>query len=325
MLTKREESMLEKLSNELIYDRENLLENIRSYQIEVPGFSDVWLFDQSGNPTGTHKDWLALEITEIFRGLLEAKKNGFQVEIPEAYSMISSGNAAFAIQRMFSKYQIPSLRVIVDERTKPEIIDNLRSIGCKVYLVNLTKNVLEPKDILKITENPNGKDISNRIGFIIFERVPYLHGRSGTSERHTISTASPYKQLIIEIFNKNPDFVFVPYGSGLLYWNILDYNRNTINENDFIRFLHGEAIRTYNFIAATTGNPNTKADKLYAPQRSSLDLNLLKLVIKDQKSFYHLCGPLTGVRKFNEKYLKRAEEIISRQNKNKQFMQNHQD
>jgi len=30
-----------------------------TYKIKVPGFSDVWLKDESHNPTGTHKDRMA--------------------------------------------------------------------------------------------------------------------------------------------------------------------------------------------------------------------------------------------------------------------------
>ena len=33
-----------------------------TYQINVPGFSDVWIKDESYNPTGTHKDRMAWEI-----------------------------------------------------------------------------------------------------------------------------------------------------------------------------------------------------------------------------------------------------------------------
>ena len=36
-----------------------------TYQINVPGFSNVWLKDESYNLTGTHKDRMAWEIVAI--------------------------------------------------------------------------------------------------------------------------------------------------------------------------------------------------------------------------------------------------------------------
>src|SRR3990167_5621470 len=47
-----------------------------TYKIEVPGFSNVWLKDESYNPTGTHKDRMALEIVVTYRDFLLAKKRG---------------------------------------------------------------------------------------------------------------------------------------------------------------------------------------------------------------------------------------------------------
>lgn len=44
-----------------------------TYRINVPGFSDVWLKDESVNPTGTHKDRLAWEIAVTYRYFLQSK------------------------------------------------------------------------------------------------------------------------------------------------------------------------------------------------------------------------------------------------------------
>ena len=45
-----------------------------TYKINVPGFSNVWLKDESHNPTGTHKDRMAWEIVVTYRDFLLAKK-----------------------------------------------------------------------------------------------------------------------------------------------------------------------------------------------------------------------------------------------------------
>lgn len=36
-----------------------------TYQIKIPGFSNVWLKDESKNPTGTHKARMAWKIVVI--------------------------------------------------------------------------------------------------------------------------------------------------------------------------------------------------------------------------------------------------------------------
>ena len=47
-----------------------------TFQIEVPGFSNVWLKDESHNPTGTHKDRMAWEMVVTYKDILLSKKNG---------------------------------------------------------------------------------------------------------------------------------------------------------------------------------------------------------------------------------------------------------
>src|SRR3989344_3679740 len=68
-----------------------------TYKIAVPGFSNVWLKDESYNPTGTHKDRMAWEIIVTYRDFLVAKQRG-QIDGPlPQMSVISSGSAAVAI------------------------------------------------------------------------------------------------------------------------------------------------------------------------------------------------------------------------------------
>lgn len=48
-----------------------------TYQIQVPGFTNVWLKDESVNPTGTHKDRMAWEMVVTYRDFLMAKERGY--------------------------------------------------------------------------------------------------------------------------------------------------------------------------------------------------------------------------------------------------------
>ena len=83
-----------------------------TYQIKVPGFSNVWLKDESFNPTGTHKDRMAWEIVVTYRDFLLAKKAGQIKGSLPAMSIISSGSAAIAIQSQLKKYNLPTLKII---------------------------------------------------------------------------------------------------------------------------------------------------------------------------------------------------------------------
>ncbi len=47
-----------------------------TFKIEVPGFSNVWIKDESVNPTGTHKDRMAWEMVVSYRRLLVQKSKG---------------------------------------------------------------------------------------------------------------------------------------------------------------------------------------------------------------------------------------------------------
>src|SRR3989338_5744067 len=64
-------------------------------KIEVLGFSNVWLKDESKNPTGTHKDRMAWEIVVTYRDFLLAKKDGLAGDKLPQMSLITSGSAGF--------------------------------------------------------------------------------------------------------------------------------------------------------------------------------------------------------------------------------------
>jgi len=77
-----------------------------TYKIKVPGFSDVWLKDESKNLTGTHKDRMAWEMVVTYKEFLLSKKSGIINKLP-VLSILSSGSAALAIQTQLKKYDLP--------------------------------------------------------------------------------------------------------------------------------------------------------------------------------------------------------------------------
>ena len=218
-----------------------------TYKINVPGFSDVWLKDESKNSTGTHKDRMAWEIIVTYRDFLLAKKRGqIKGDIPQM-SIISSGSAALAIQTQLRKYGLPNLKVLADRSTEHKIIMALREMGCEIYITDLSRKPFTWREILSLTDNPNGFDI--------------------TSNEALDPTTRFYDWMSYEIINNSPDYVFIPFGTGHLYENILNINKKEVStENHDPRFM-GDVVklRTCNFIGATTNNPDSKATMLYSP------------------------------------------------------------
>ncbi len=257
-------------------------------RIRVLGFNNVYLKDESINPTGTHKDRMAWEMVVTYKKLLESKSKGIIRELPQM-SIISSGSAANAVQQMLRKYRLPNLKILIDYRTEDEIKKSLEAIGCEIYETDLSKKTLSADDILGMTDNIGGIDITSDISLGPFDVF--------------------YDWMSYDILNQGADYVFIPYGTGNLYENIVNI---AIKETKNLFFhdrrlkISPRKIRKCSFMGATTNNPNTKADKLYSPHLPFVhfDIKWIKLAI--QKGYI---GPESNVFTVQELYLEKAMEI----------------
>lgn len=263
-----------------------------TYKIQVPGFTNVWLKDESFNPTGTHKDRMAWEIVVSYRDFLLAKKRGqIKADLPKM-SIISSGNAAIAIQTRIKRYGLPNLKVLVDYKIDRVLFENMKKIGCELFETNLGKKPLSSKEILTLTRNHEGFDI--------------------TSAEALDPTTRFYDWLSYEIINSSPAYCFIPFGTGNLYENVLNINKKEVStKNHDLRFKGNiDILRSCNFFGATTNNPKSKADKLYSPH--------LPFVHFDEQwiRFYRFagfCGSESGVFLIKEKFLDEAIKIARNQ------------
>lgn len=256
----------------------------KTYKLNVPGFSNVWLKDESTNSTGTHKDRMAWEIVVTYRELLLAKKRGQIKKLP-SMSLISSGSAAVAIQTQLAKYHLPNLHVLVDVNIAPDILNLLEAIGCEVYKTDLAKKPLDWQEILLMTNNSDGLDI--------------------TSSEELDPTTRFYDWLSYEIINSSPDYCFVPFGTGHLYENILNINKREVSAKQHDRRFKGDTskLQNCNFMGATTNNPKSKADKLYSPHLPFVHMNEQWLRAYKQSGY---CGKQSNVFAVKEKCLDEA-------------------
>lgn len=261
-------------------------------KIQVPGFSNVWLKDESVNPTGTHKDRMAWEIVVTYRDFLLAKKRGAIKGHLPAMSIISSGSAAIAIQTQLKKYLLPSLNVLVDTKMNKKTLTAMKRIGCKIFETNLSKKPLSYKEILKLTNNPTGFDI--------------------TSSEALDPTTRFYDWLSYEILNSSPDFCFIPFGTGNLFENVLNINKKELSTkiHDPRFKVNVERLRNCNFLGATTNNLKSKADKLYSPHLPFVHFDEQWIRLYRYAGF---CGRESNVHLIKEKYLGAAMKIATSQ------------
>lgn len=264
-----------------------------TFRIKVPDFSNIWLKDESVNPTGTHKDRMAWEMVVSYRDFLLAKKRGQTKGPLLQMSIISFGSAAIAIQTQFKKYKLPNLKVLIDRKFIGfTALKTLKKLGCEIYETDLAKKSLSWKEILILTHN--------RIGFDI------------TSNEALDPTTRFYDWMSYEIINNSPDYCFIPFGTGNLYENILNINKKEVSTNNHDPRFRGNVkiLRKCNFLGATSNNPRTKADKLYSPH--------LPFVHYDEQwiRFYRyagFCGSESDVHLLKEEYLEKAMELAKSQ------------
>ncbi len=263
-----------------------------TYKITVPGFSNVWLKDESINPTGTHKDRMAWEIVVTYKSFLFAKKNGqLRGQLPHM-SIISSGSAAIAIQTQLRKYNLPALKVLVDKGLDLRMYNALEVLGCEVYETDLSRKELSWQEILALTHNEPGFDI--------------------TSNSALDPTIRFYDWMSYEIINNSPNYCFIPFGTGNLYENVLNINKKEVSTDIHDPRFSGniKILRNCNFIGATSNNLNTRADKLYSPHLPFVNFDEQWIRMYRYAGF---CGSKSSIYNLKETYLEEALEIATAQ------------
>ncbi len=130
-------------------------------KLQCDGFDNLWIKDESYNITGVCKDRFAWEVYLYYRNLIKDIVNKQkQIKLPRL-SIISSGNAALSIQYILNYHGLPNLKVIVDDTfIDPKIHEALKASGCEIYYHDLENRKLESEEILDITRNKEGKDLT---------------------------------------------------------------------------------------------------------------------------------------------------------------------
>jgi len=261
-------------------------------KIEVPGFRNVWVKDESHNPTGISKDRLAWEIYLYYEKLIRSVfASDKRLKIPRL-SIISSGNAALSIQYILKKYGLPNLKVIINPKfVSKELNLALINSKCEIFHYDLQHHRLTAEEILKITDNEDGKDIT--YGYEL-DKISY------------------YDWMSYEILNLNPQYCFIPFGSGDLYKNILEIiHRELMSKKSSKRFFgNKDILQKCAFLGARAKSKNTEFKMLYSEYNA--------LEAKDMKYFYDkgTCSKDSNIYYIDEKhdYYSRAKSVANANN-----------
>jgi hypothetical protein len=234
------------------------LDGFKEFNLE--NYTNIFVKDESQNPTGTHKDRMALEVLNWYEQKERANFEGHKRN--PNLSLLSYGCAALAIQSILGinkriqeySFSKTNLRVLLPDNIDPGIENALSNIGADVYKVDLTKENLTSKRILELTENTmsNSYDLT--------------FGNSYDCEEKINLKEDYYNYMSWEIINTNSKYIFLPFGSGDLYYNVLKRMYDNVLGNGLTptcMHIKPEELLKLNLIGCTVfNNPNKKNDKV---------------------------------------------------------------
>jgi len=119
---------------------------------EQLGLKNVWVKDESANPTGTYKDRRSAAIMQ------HAMHHGIHKLV-----LISAGNAAYSLAK-YAKGTGIEVHVVVDHNLTAGIKDVLRRICTQVVEIDLSRKLLQSEDLITMARaSPHEKiiDVSN--------------------------------------------------------------------------------------------------------------------------------------------------------------------
>ena len=252
----------------------------------------IWHKDESINPNGTHKDRMAWEIYLWYDNEIKKQINtpGGKISL-KSLSLISSGSAAYSVQKLLKNRGFPNLRVLIDKNTNKRLIKFLKEKDCKIFPVNLDKKEYSSKEILKLTDNIDGLDLTYSPEFNESRKVYY-------------------DWLSYEVLNQNPNWVFTPFGTGDLYKNIIIRNSKEMDKKVFSKRFFGDKkiLTECNFMGAASNRKNSKMKMLYSAFQNKTIKNVNNMIVSpliEKES----CGAQSKVIIVRESYMDIAIEI----------------
>tara|TARA_Y100000310_G_scaffold329780_1_gene400261 strand:- start:4839 stop:5942 length:1104 start_codon:yes stop_codon:yes gene_type:complete len=264
------------------------------------GYGVLYVKDESVNPTGTHKDRPAWEITAAYRDfaeLLLLQRNAIDIEVISVprVTIMTAGNEGNALARQFDKYALPPVKILIDTTTPQEREEYLKSLAIELYKTDWADRPLSPEDIRTLTDNTNGIDLTSIVGLRPQEIF--------------------YDWLVHEAFNQDPDEIYMADGSGRLKENFLTWQEKNVrlylaNKRADPRLkISLPKLVNISVLGAEPERPDSQADKVVAPYKPFRVLD--RHDISGLKHF-SFTGARTGSHKVKERYITQAHRTFDR-------------
>jgi len=234
-----------------------------SLDLTPEGYGEVFIKDEAdleSNRTRTIKDRAAWELAKVYRGYAESinlkimngnlKKADLERMLIPRFSLITVGNKGRAIAERFKSYELPPPKLLIDKTAPALLVEDLKKLRAEIYAIDLSLKELTPKDIKNITGNKEGIDITSIRSFRPEEVFYDCH--------------------VHEAFNENPDEIYIPYGSGRLMENYLNWQKRSLfnalsgRQDPRLKAELAKVI-SMNVLGAEPGVPKSIANKLSVP------------------------------------------------------------
>lgn len=256
------------------------------------------LKDESQNPLSrTAKDRFSLCIANAYELILafQARMMERFEPVPLRISMITSGNFGTALALAFSRRGLPPPKLLVDNSLPTGPLSQLKGLRADIYGADLGRRALSREDILALTDNQQGIDLTSLY-----------------ASRETAPLVQTYGQIfgeldgqLLKVESGKPRLLYVPYGSGFLFQEAIATQAALSS--------HGRAFRVMGAEPAGEGGPSSAANKL------TKSYNPFEWFIERDTPLKSL-GPhgeegdgMTGIYSVAEPHIQRAHEWLSTQ------------
>lgn len=292
---------------------------LHKFDLSHAGYGEIYIKDESANPTHTHKDRLAHKLALSYKELAKDINNELlagnltedvlsQIRILRL-SLLSSGNEAAAIAECFKKHNFPPPKVLISSDTPSVYVAALKSLWLDLYMADISNVELHTNEILKLTDNQSGIDMTSRKE----REIETETGRKYVEEIY-------YDSLFFEVVNELPDKVYLPYGSGRLVENFLSMQTRILFGEVYSKGNHGvphfdrdprlkiDPMRALeiDILGAEPVNDNSIADKLTAPFKPfrTYTNEMLRVLSKAAT------GTRSGIVKVREGYIRQSYKMM---------------
>lgn len=163
---------------------------------------ELYIQDESANPTGTHKYRLGMSALKFYKEIISERLKEKNYDPLPHLTMYSSGNGAYSVQKALKDCELPNLKVALAPSAPFGVKEKCEEVGCEIHPHKFEDGFIT--ELLEFTNNLEGKSFDD------------------IKKKHTA-----YEDLIIQILQgpgrSSPDIICMPYGSGQMFSETLNY------------------------------------------------------------------------------------------------------